>query len=240
MNNEDLIFDTRNPNRKAEVSVVLVFNSSNYHIDIKSVLESIEGQTLKSLEIIIYDNGSNTYRLKSLRSYLSRSRQFGGGALLLNFISQRTFSQISSMTLKYATAQYILFLDDNIFLYPRCIGSLLSALKNSNASFTHCYIEIFGASRGIFNAYPWNDQSLMVGEPAEKFVLIKKAILEKSRNYSEDCLKSENYQFWSKVNAIGGDGILVPEILMRCKINSNTKYRPIESQLERTISYEYF
>lgn len=119
---------------KVKVSVIVpVYNAEKY---LRECLDSIVGQTMKDLEIICIDDGSEDKSLDILRNYEQKDNRFtvlcqehlGGGAA-------------RNLGLKNAQGEYLSFLDADDFFELNMLEKIYTHCKNHAAD-----IGVFGVS----------------------------------------------------------------------------------------------
>ena len=113
-----------------KVSIIIpVYNVENY---LEECLSSALNQTLKDIEVIAVNDGSTDNSLNILNKYNNNP--------ILNIISQtnKGLSEARNTGLKYATGEYIMFLDSDDFIDLDMCEKLYNKAKSLNCSLVIC------------------------------------------------------------------------------------------------------
>jgi len=141
---EILVMDTE----KIAVSFILpVYNVEPY---LPECLDSILNQTMQNFEIICVDDGSTDNSLKILKDYAARDKR------IQVFTQENKFAGIArNHGMKYATGEYLLFLDSDDFVEPDLMEKVYRKAKLDKAD-----VCLFGARKydnvtKEYTAMPW-------------------------------------------------------------------------------------
>ncbi len=124
------------PESKVKVSVIIpVYNGAQY---LDECLKSVANQTLKNIEVICIDDGSEDESLSILNKYQHKDKRFtvlqqdhlGGGAA-------------RNKGLKIAKGEYLSFLDCDDFFEKDLLERLYSQCKKTNADIGVCKVRIY-------------------------------------------------------------------------------------------------
>lgn len=107
--------------------IVPVYNSEKH---LKRCINSILGQTIQNFELIAIDDGSSDNSAKILKVYSENNRK-------IKVITQNNYgvSAARNIGIKYATGEYILFVDADDYIDKKLIETLSFYLKNEDLAF---------------------------------------------------------------------------------------------------------
>lgn len=121
-------------NKQISFSIIIpVYNAESY---ISKCLDSVLRQTHKNFEVLCINDGSTDNSLKILQDYSEKNK-----CIRLFSIENSGPSAARNMGLKYATGDYVLFLDSDDFLSKNALSILSSKIDNNNAP----DVMVFGA-----------------------------------------------------------------------------------------------
>ena len=113
-----------------------MYNASQY---IERCLNSIyhQGLNVNEFEVIVINDGSTDNSLEIVKDYLTSYKN-------IRFFSQKNSGQGAARNLgiKYATGEYILFLDSDDFLLPQSITKILSIVKHVSCDVINFLMEV--------------------------------------------------------------------------------------------------
>ena len=119
-----------------KISVILpIYNVAPY---LAKCLTSIVNNTYKNLEIICVNDGSSDNSLEICRKFAE-----GGQDTDFIIIDQKNagVSAARNAGLKAATGDYIVFIDPDDYIHPRCLQILYDGLQANNADIALCPFE---------------------------------------------------------------------------------------------------
>lgn len=131
-----------------KVSVIIPVYNAQEHL--KQCLESIINQTLKEIEILCIDDGSQDNSLSILREYASRDsriqviQQANGGA-----------GAARNTGLRAACGEYLSFLDSDDFFEPKMLEKAYHQIEQYKADMVVFNSDQFQMDQSIFAAVPW-------------------------------------------------------------------------------------
>ena len=119
-----------------KVSVIVpVFNTEKY---LKKCVDSILNQSLKNIEIIFIDDGSNDNSLGILEEYAKIDKR-------IKIISKLNEGQgvARNIGIKSAIGEYIAFVDSDDFIQINMLEKLYSYSKNKNLDICMCKVSTY-------------------------------------------------------------------------------------------------
>lgn len=242
-------------NKHNLVSVIIpVFNGATY---VLRAIESVRHQTHRDCEIIVVDDGS-TDGTKNLLKPLAES-----GEIIYVYQENKGLAGARNTGLKYATGEYLKFLDCDDVLYPEQLKLQVDHLdaKPENVLSVTGY-EIEFPSKRKKKIEPWlgGDSQLarfIEGNPCPvHIVLVRRSLVDKMGGFCEELKCSEDSDLWMRILIGGGrleqipyigccynmvegslsdseDRMLPARVL--CAERMNTKLQPMIDSLDRKI-----
>ena len=114
-----------------KVSVIVsVYNTQKY---LRECLDSLVNQTYKNIEIVIIDDGSTDASLEICKKYQEKY-----GQIVLFHKKNGGVSDTRNYGIKYATGQYVSFVDSDDYLEKDAINKLVKLLKKYDADISLC------------------------------------------------------------------------------------------------------
>jgi glycosyltransferase involved in cell wall biosynthesis len=187
--------------------VSVVIPTYNRAKDIPRCLDSLIAQTFKNFEVIICDDGSIDNTVEIVDSYMpyldiiySHDINFGGPARPRN------------RGIQLSRAPYIAFLDSDDWWHPLKLSESLEAAERENADVI--YHDLYFARRPKQKFYFRREKSRAVKAPVyddllsygnalqNSSVMVKKSVLEKAGNISEelDKISWEDFDCWLNIS----------------------------------------
>lgn len=164
-----------------KVSVIVpVYNGEKY---IKSCLDSIIGNDLKEIEIIVINDGSTDYTSKILKEYKTKYD-------IIEVIKKENEGQGSARNIgiDLAKGEFITFVDADDEIHNNMLSKMYNKLQQEQADICVCdYFEITNTNKVVKKAIPQKtedikkDYIVSVAGPCNK--LIKTEILKKNNLY---------------------------------------------------------
>lgn len=219
-----------------DVSVVVpVFNSELY---LQSVIEDLTSQTLKNIEIIFVNDGSEDDSLSILKDAAkkdSRIRIIDG--------PREGAAKARNKGMHAACGDYIVFLDaDDIFSHSLCELAYLSAKEFDSDIVIWDYAttenskkldEDRGNIKGIVCQYPL--RSFKISNPAAWTKMYSRNFLEMSRLYFQDLSTCNDIGFvWSSL-ALARRIVYVPRCLVLYRYNAQGNISSSRSMFSNNI-----
>lgn len=221
--------------------IVSLFNYQNF---IVQCLDSVKGQTIDRLSLVVVDDCSADNSLATAKKWLDVNGERFSEYYLIHHTKNSGLAATRNRAVSFIKTKYVFVLDADNLLYPRCLESLVSALENCNASFAYSYLEEFGDGNKLKNTKPWNPATLAAVNTIDAMVLMRKDVLDKVDCYSiMPVMGWEDYELWFKIARIKGWGVQVPEIFARYRVHKtsmlNTVTNPNVEKLWEYLKKNY-
>jgi len=204
--------------------LTVIVSLFNYACYIEECLDSVLAQTLADLELVVINDCSTDHSLSVVSSWCARNSGRFHRYVIGQHRQNRGLAATRNSALAHARTPYVLTLDADNALYPRCLQQLRSALDHCDAAFAYCYLEKFGKVASLQNTKPWDPAAFRYGNTIDAMVLHRRAVLEKVGGYSTDmpAMGWEDFDLWFKLARNHGWGIMVPEILARYRVHDRS------------------
>lgn len=209
---------------QAEVSVCITLHQ--YEDYIVDTLESVYEQDFSDLGLVIVDDCSKDAGPKRAQQWLERFGDRFAYAALASHVQNQGLAASRNAAFELSPSEFILTLDADNQIYPRCVSRLYASLKSSPYGFAYSIIEQFGGRRGLMGSDSWSPELLKTGNYIDAMALIKKSVWEGIGGYSKMNVGGwEDYDFWCRLVEAEIDGLHIPEVLARYRLHSESMLR---------------
>lgn len=200
----------------ADAAATVCITLYNYESHIVETLESAYEQTLAPLGIVVLDDASTDAGGAHAERWM---RAFGGrfaGACLARHVRNGGLARARNGAIDAARSDYVMVLDADNHLHPRCVERLLQSLSDAPHGFAYSILERFGDFEGLMGTSSWSVELLSKGNYIDAMALLRKSTWRRVGGYNRMNVGGwEDYDFWCKCVEAGIDGLFVPEILAR-------------------------
>ena len=175
----------------------------NYADTLVEALESVRRQSLRALDLIIVDDRSTD---RSLETALAWVRSHAGRFNRVMVIRNQENSGVGfSRNAAFAAAEtdYVLPLDADNRLRPRCCEQLLAAVRESKAGFAYPVIQEFGRRSGLIGDAPYHPSRFIGGNYIDAMALIARSAWSAAGGYTQIRMGWEDYDFWCALAEAG-------------------------------------
>lgn len=194
-----------------------VYNLERY---VGGCIESVLGQTLQDLELIVVDDGSTDGSAAVVARYAardSRVRGFRG--------PNRGVSHARNVAMQHARGRYFAFLDGDDEWEPAFAATLVRLLERQT-EFAVARGNAWNRGGGVLDGrpvLPWPDEAReirfvdMIEHEDAAFIMsvFRREVFETIGGFNEALFRSEDYEFWLRAAASGFRFITHPEPLAR-------------------------
>ena len=205
----------------AEATVCVTLH--DYASFIVDALESIYAQTLRSIALVVLDDHSSDDGPERVERWMRRFGDRLAGACLARHASNAGLARARNGAVDLARSEFVMILDADNQLHPRCVERLLQSLRDSGYGFAYPIIERFGDNQALMGTSSWDVETLRDENYVDAMALIRKATWQSVGGYERmDVGGWEDFDFWCKCVEAGIRGLLVPEVLARYRVHGTS------------------
>ncbi len=233
----DIVFE-RNANGHADVTVVIPLY--NYETYVVEALDSVRKQTLHPLDLVVVDGSSTDNSLSIAKAWAEKNAtRFNRIAVLQNRANYGlAFCRNSGFDAAQST--YILPLDADNVLAPKCCEVLLETVQRAGAAYAYSTLQDFGDSSNLRGNAPYDPQRFVAGNYIDAMALVSKEAWAIIGGYDHVRHGWEDFDFWCCLAEQGLRGVWRPEVLAYYRVHqvSITK-QTVSSESFRTLMADF-
>ena len=233
-----------------EAETVVVVPLYNYAHTITETLESVVGQDLPALAVIVVDDSSTDDGGQRAVDFLERHPARFSRAQVVRHHCNQGLAMARNSGIVHSTEPFLFMLDADNRLRRPALSRLLDALHHSGADFTYSQLRMFGDEDGIGSADVWEPKRLRAMNYIDAMALIRREALLAARGFSSSAVEQgwEDYDLWCRFAELGFEGVFLPELLceyrvhgtsmLRSRTNNNYTALKVEMQLRHPNLFE--
>ncbi len=207
---------------KATVCITL-YNYDNFILD---ALYSVFDQTLENLGLVVMDDCSTDFGLRRVERWMEEYAGRFTGARVVGHHVNRGLGLARNGAIAQAESEFVMILDADNELYPRCVERLVSGIDGTDFAFAYCILERFGEESGLMGTLGWDPDLLRSENYIDAMALIRRDLWESLGGYTPMSINGwEDFDFWCKCAESGFRGQMVPEILARYRVHGSSMLR---------------
>jgi glycosyltransferase involved in cell wall biosynthesis len=219
----DILFEAGTPSAAKATVCITLFNYDSHIVD---CLESVYDQTLEPLSLVVLDDRSRDGGLARASRWAKIHANRFASVCVARHRRNRGLAAARNAAFDLSPSEFVMTLDADNQLYPRCVERLLGSLEESRAAFAYSIIEQFDNRRGLMGCNSWSPELLKSGNYIDAMALIRKSVWRQLNGYRRMRVGGwEDYDFWCKVVEAGFVGQFVPEILARYRMHAESMLR---------------
>ena len=219
----EVIFESGHLSEAKATVCVTLYNYENYILD---ALHSAYDQTLDELGLVVLDDCSGDFGLRRVERWLGEYSERFAGTCLLHHPINRGLGIARNGAVARAESDFIMILDADNELQPRCVERLVSGIEGTDFGFAYCILERFGEHTGLMGTLNWDPELLRTDNYIDAMALIKKDLWEAVGGYTPMAVSGwEDFDFWCKCAELRIRGHMVPEILARYRVHGSSMLR---------------
>jgi glycosyltransferase involved in cell wall biosynthesis len=214
----ETIFDS---DRLLTASVSVIIPLFNYEGYIEEALDSVFAQTLDLLDLIIIDDRSTDDSLKIADAWVRTHAHRFNRVRVIRHLDNYGLGLSRNSGFDAAETAFILPLDADNRLRPRCCEALLQAIKKNSAAYAYATIQSFGDSNRLISNLPYEPQRFTAGNYIDAMALVSKEAWFMVGGYNRMRPAGwEDYDLWCRMAESGLLGEWHPEILADYRVHS--------------------
>ena len=205
----------------AAAQVVVIVPLYNYANTVLETLQSVVGQDLAPLSLVIIDDASTDDGGDQVLNFLQQHRARFVTARVLRHHKNQGLSMARNSGIAWSSEPYLFMLDADNRLRPPALSRLLQALECSGAAFAYSQLRWFGDEDRIGIADVWDPERLSVDNYIDAMALIRRDALMMAGGYAEmaDGHGWEDYDLWCRFAELGLEGVFLPELLCDYRVH---------------------
>ena len=206
--------------RGAKVTVVIpLYNYARY---IEEALDSVRRQTLVDLDVVVVDDASTDASAEVAVAWMRANAYRFNRAMVLRHTVNAGLSLTRNAGFAAAETPFVLPLDADNLLRPRCCEVCLDVLGASSAGFAYPGIQTFGDSSILMGTRDFLPSRFIGGNYVDAMALIGKWAWWKVGGYTHVKHGWEDYDFWCRCVELGVGGVRVPEVLADYRVHGGS------------------
>ena len=217
--------------RDARSQVTVVVTLYNYEDLVLEALDTIVGQDLREIDLVVVDDGSTDGGDRRVLDWLLANNERFGRAVLMRHTRNEGLAAARNLGFTTAATRFVFVLDADNQLYPRCLTACLEAARATNADMVYTLLEVFGEQRGVMGTDLWNPAALQAANYIDAMALVARGAWQQVGGYRHmETAGWEDYDLWLKFAEAGFDVVRVPEILCRYRQHGGSMLRNVTNR----------
>jgi len=205
--------------RLGQADATVVIPLYNYEEYVTEALESVLAQTIAALDLVVVDDASTDGSLDVAAEWVrGRAERFNRVAVLRNRVNAG-LALTRNAGFDAAETPYVLPLDADNRLLPRCVEACLGVVRQSGAAFAYPAIRCFGAAEKVIDAIPFEPMRLAGGNYIDAMALVSKLAWAAVGGFEHIEHGWEDYDFWCRCAEHGFWGAPAPEVLAEYRVH---------------------
>ncbi|SFQ25760.1 glycosyltransferase [Variovorax sp. 770b2] len=213
----DILFE-HPASTSAEVSVVVPLY--NYEQFIVETLDSVRAQSLAVLDLVVVDDCSTDDSLETALAWARQHAPRFNRLVVARNRSNHGLGLTRNACFNLADSPYVLPLDADNRLLPRCCEELLRAMRSEEVAFIYPTIQHFGASSETIGASRYEAHRFVAGNYIDAMALVSKEAWAIVGGYNHVRHGWEDYDFWCRLAEQGQRGHWEPQTLAEYRVHA--------------------
>ena len=208
---------------QADATVVIpLYNYKHYVID---ALDSVLEQTVTALDLVVIDDASTDGSLEAAAEWARAQAERFNRVVVLRNRSNAGLALTRNAGFDAAETPYVLPLDADNRLLPRCVEGCLDVVRQSGAAFAYPSIRCFGGEERVIEAAPFEPMRLAGGNYIDAMALVAKSAWAAVGGYEHIEHGWEDYDFWCRCAERGFWGAPAEEVLAEYRVHEASMLR---------------
>lgn len=216
----------------ADVTVVIPLY--NYEQFIVEALESVRAQTLAVLDLVVVDDCSTDGSLNAVLAWARQHARRFNRVVVARHQANSGLGLTRNAGFHLADSPYVLPLDADNRLRPKCCEELRRAIRAERVAFAYPTIQHFGASSALLGEASYEPQRFVAGNYIDAMALVSKEAWAIVGGYNHVRHGWEDYDFWCRLAEQGQRGVREAQTLADYRVHAGSMIKA-----ETTVPQNY-
>jgi glycosyltransferase involved in cell wall biosynthesis/GT2 family glycosyltransferase len=226
----DVIFETGSSTQSEVAVVVPLYNYAAYVVE---ALESARAQTLARKELIVVDDRSTDDSLRVAEAWMRKNATDFTRIVLLQNQSNAGLPRTRNTGFAFTDAPYVLPLDADNVLLPKCLETCLETIKRTGAAVAYATIRQFGEADHLVSLGQWTAGRFICGNYVDAMALIRRSAWAGVGGYKRMNVTGwEDYELWCRFIEEGLLGVWIPEVLTKYRVHHRSMLKTTTNIVE--------
>jgi glycosyltransferase involved in cell wall biosynthesis len=217
----------------ADVTVVIPLY--NYARFVEEALDSVAGQTLADLDLVVVDDGSTDDSLEVARKWIEANASRFNRALLIRNRVNSGLGFTRNVAFANADTPFVLPLDADNRLLPECAERLLETARASGAAFAYPKLRHFGDVEPAERGVPYVPARFVVANYIDAMALIRRSAWAAAGGYDHVQYGWEDYDFWCRLVELGMFGEHLDEAVAEYRVHQSSMLRSETDEIRNKL-----
>ncbi|WP_158322806.1 Hint domain-containing protein, partial [Acidisphaera rubrifaciens] len=213
--------------RLGEAATTVLIPLYNYGHYVREALDSAYFQTEEALDLVVVDDRSTDDSLDVVLDWVGRNGGRFNRVVVLQNLVNSGLGLTRNAGFAAAETPFVLPLDADNRLFPRCVEACRRALQDSGAAFAYPTILEFGEKSGTFGGEPFAPMRLAAGNFIDAMALVRKSGWAAVGGYDHVRTGWEDYDLWCRMAERGLWGRPVADILAEYRVHGASMLRTL-------------
>lgn len=227
--------------KPGRAKLAVLISLYNYEDQINIALDSIQKQTLNTIELIVVDDASTDQGLETVAKWLSAHEERFSYCALLRHKTNGGLAAARNTGFAHTQAEWCFVLDaDNsleVQALERCLQHTINC--DDHLAVVHPLIRRMlpdATTDGLISPLSWQQESFLSGNHIDAMALVKRSAWQQIGGYTHIPGGWEDYDFWCKLIEAGYHGVICPHIVANYQIHHQSMVHQSSHRKTRTLS----
>jgi glycosyltransferase involved in cell wall biosynthesis len=217
-----VVYESR---RDAAAEVAVIIPLYNYAHTIAEALDSVVGQDIAQVSIIVVNDCSADNGEQRAITFLDRHAARFAEARVVRHHRNQGPSMSRNSGIAHSVEPFLFMLDADNRIRPPALSRLLEGLRHSGVAFAYSQLCLFGEQEGIGRGDVWDPSRLAEGNYIDTMSMLRREALLAVGGYAalaEDG-QVEDYDLWCRFAERGLRGVFLPELLCEYRVHGSSR-----------------
>lgn len=197
----------------------------NYGSFLDECIDSVLNQTFQDFEIVIADDGSESYTREVVASQCKKDSRIR----VFFHEKNRGVSAARNTSIRESNGEFVIPLDADNTIVPEFLQRHIEAYREGRGDFIYCWAKCFGTMHHVITKQPYSFEYLLKIDEVNACSLFPKRLWEEVGGYKMELFAYEDYEFFLNVAKRGYVGYCIPEVLLNYRTHKNSLCKQAES-----------